>query len=456
MSQRLVAVVWLAVLLLQGCAWVEEQRQSARRQQAETSFVEAIGSSPLATVRASLEQDRTLANVFRMVPGRRRAYRAETALTMAIKHRPRDMMELLLAFGADPNLPQGDGESPLSVAIGLDNDRAEKVALLLEKGADPEKVFAGGSALHRGASVYTAAARDTFPLLLAKAAGVGRPDGSGWMPLHSAASSANPTAIRLLVEKGADVNVRTIAPQPDQGRSDEVAGTTPLSIVARDRQIAGAATLCALGGDPDLPNSTGESARQVAARVAASKAASGSPGSSDVIRHQNMAAFLAKGGECDALLALFRRGEVLPEAEVLRIANVSECDAGWGVTCGQAGWAYYKGEGAPENDERALELFRRGCELKSEWSCGMTGIIHAQGHGVRKDPVEGARWLTKGCETADPTRADGQSCDRLGRLYATGSGVPKDLTRARSLFKRACDQKYQLACDDLAKYAGGE
>ena len=85
----------------------------------------------------------------------------------------------------------------------------------------------------------------------------------------------------------------------------------------------------------------------------------------------------------------------------------------------------------------------------------MTGIIHAQGHGVRKDPVEGARWLTKGCETPDPKRADEQSCDRLGRLYATGNGVPKDLTRARSLFKRACDQKYQAACDDLAKYAGG-
>jgi ankyrin repeat protein len=451
---RLVAVVLLAVLL-QGCTWVEKQRQAARRQQAETNFVEAVASSPLATVRASLEQDRTLANVFRMVSGRRRPYRAETALTMAIKHRPRDMMELLLAFGADPNLPQGDGESPLSVAIGLDNDRAEKVALLLEKGADPERMYAGGSALHRGASVYTAAARDTFPLLLAKAAGVGHRDSSGWTPLHSAASSANPTAIRLLVEKGADVNVRTTAPGPE-GVSDEVAGTTPLSIVARDRQIAGAATLCALGADPDLANSTGESARQVAARVATSKAASGSPGSSDVIRHKNMAAFLAKDGECDALLALYRRGEVLPEAEVLRIANVSECDAGWGVTCAQAGWAYYKGEGAPENDERALELFRRGCELKSEWSCGMTGIIYAQGHGVRKDPVEGARWLKKGCETTDPTRADGQSCDRLGRLYATGSGVPKDLTRARSLFKRACDQKYQAACDDLAKYAGGE
>lgn len=450
---RSVAVV-LLVVLLQGCAWVEEQRHSAMREQAETTFVEAVGSSPLAAVRASLERDRTLANAVRMVPGRRRSYRAESALTMAIKNRQHDMVWLLLAFGADPNLPQGDGESPLSVAIGLDQDRADKVALLLEKGANPEKVYANGSALHRGASVHSAAARDVFPLLLAKAAGVGGTDSSGWTPLHSAASSANPTAIRLLVGKGADVNVRTTAPRPE-GMSGEVAGTTPLAIVARDRQIAGAATLCALGADPDLPDSTGASARQVAARVAASKAEGGTPGSSDVMRHRNMAAFLAKGGECDALLTRHRAGDEFTEAEVLRIANVSECDTGWGWACGQAGWAYYKGEGAPEDDERALELFRRGCEMKSAWCCGMTGILHADGRGVPKDPAVGARWLAKGCETPDPKRADDQSCDRLGLLYAAGNGVAKDLTRARSYFRRACDQKYQAACDNLAKHTGG-
>ena len=211
---RLIAVVWLAVVL-QGCALSEEQKQLARRQQAETSFVEAVGSSPLAAVRASLEQDRTLANASRMVRGRRRSYPAETALTMATTHRQRDMMELLLAFGADPNLPQADGESPLSLAIPLDKDRADKVALLLEKGADPEKIYVQGSALHQAASIYEAASLETFPLLLAKAAGVGGPDRKGWRPLHSAASSANPTVIRLLVAKGADVLPFSCGSQPD-------------------------------------------------------------------------------------------------------------------------------------------------------------------------------------------------------------------------------------------------
>jgi ankyrin repeat protein len=451
------AVAWLGVSLA-GCAWVEEQRQLERRRQAETNFVEGVGSNPPATLRASLEQDRTLANAFRMVPGRRRSYKGESALTMAIKHRPREIAALLLEFGADPNLPQGDGESPLSVAMGLDKDRADKIAVLLEKGADPERIFPGGSALHRAASMHSAAAREAFPLLLAKARGVGGYDGNGWTPLHRAAASANPVVIRLLVAKGADVNVRTHAPRPGEGMSGEVAGTTPLAIVARDRQIDGAATFCALGADPDLQDSTGASARQVAARVAEEQGKRSNPIDVDLRRHVNMAAFLAKGGGCDALLERSRRGEKLEDAWVLRIANESECEAGLGWSCGQAGWAYHRGEGARENDERALELFQKGCEkalTKSMWSCGMVGIFHVEGTFVAKNPTEGALWLAKGCETPDPKRADEQACNRLGLLYATGSGVTKDLARARALFKRACDEKYERACANLSKYAGG-
>lgn len=444
-------------LALAGCDWVEEQKELGRRQRTETTFVESLASTPSGTVRETLDVDPTLANAFRMVSGRKRSYRAESALTFALKNARPDVVAVLLEKGADPNLPQADGASPLSVAIGVEAGRADKVALLLENGADPEKVFDHGSALHHAASVHSAVADAVFPLLLTKATGVGRYDASGRMPIHAAASSANPTVIRLLVAKGADVNTATKAPGQGHGVHGEVAGATPLAIVARDRQIAAAATLCALGADPELPDATGASARQVAARVAAERGKDAKEVSGDLLRHRNMAAFLAKGSSCDALLARSRRGERIAEAEVLRIANESECGAGWGWACGQAAWAYHRGEGAAKNGAKALELFRNGCETartKSTWSCGMAGIIHVEGLSVPKDPAEGARWLAKGCETPDPARADEQACNRLGLLYAAGSGVPKDLARARSLFKQACDRRYEKACANLAKQAG--
>jgi len=448
MRRPALAVACLS-LTLAGCGFFQEMKQRGERQAAETRFVEAVGSSPLAALRQSLEQDRTLANGIRKVPVRRGFRPQESALTMAIKHRERDVIELLLEFGADPNMADGAEESPLGVALVTEKERKERLALLLEKGADPVRVQPYGSALHQAAA--RSSARDLLPLLLAKASGVGMHDASGWTPLHNAAGGGNEFAIRLLVDKGADVDVRTTASRPGRA-SEEIAGATPLAIVARDRQIGAAATLCALGANPDLPDSKGATPRQVAARVAAAEAAKPNPIDVDLARHKNMAAFLAKGGTCDALLARKRGGEQLAEAEVLRVANESECDAGYGWACGQAGWASHRGQGARQDDARALALFRRGCETAlttNEWSCGMAGIL-----SLPKDPAEGARWLAKGCETKDPKRADEQACNRLGLLYAEGQGVAKDVARARVLFKRACDAKYERACSNLAKYPG--
>jgi len=84
----------------------------------------------------------------------------------------------------------------------------------------------------------------------------------------------------------------------------------------------------------------------------------------------------------------------------------------------------------------------------------MAGILYVEGPGVSSDAAEGARWLSKGCETADPKRADEQACHRLGLLAAEGRGVPRDVVRARVLFKKACDSSYKPACADLATYPG--
>src|SRR6187401_3404988 len=91
---------WVCLgLALAGCDWVEEQNQAARRQGVETAFVESLASSSAGTVRDVLAVDPTLANAFRMEPGRKRSYRAESALTFALKRAKTDVIALLLEKG---------------------------------------------------------------------------------------------------------------------------------------------------------------------------------------------------------------------------------------------------------------------------------------------------------------------------------------------------------------------
>ncbi len=452
-------VVLSLCLALAGCRWMEEQQQASQRRDAETAFVEAVESGDTAAVRALLEADRSLVSSFRWVRRSRSARYAQTqsALTAAVKRGRTEMVELLLASGADPNMPDGAGALPLVEVLRSVGDKAAVMAALLHEGADPLKGDANGKTALHYAAQEAGGSDDLLRRLIAKAGETGGPDVRGLYPLHYAAEQASVPAIRLLVKNGADPNLRSTAPQPKATFVEHVAGTTPLAIVALDRQIAAAATLCALGADPDLADSTGASARQVAARVAAKEGARANAGQADLVRYRNMAAFLARGAGCDALLARKRRGEAIAEAEVQRIANESECGAGWGWACGKAGWAFYEGEGAAKDPARALALFRTGCATAltpDNWSCGMAGILYVDGPGVSSDPAEGARWLSRGCETADPSRADMQACDRLGLLAAEGRGVPKDVARARALFKRACDSNYQSACADLAAHPG--
>lgn len=446
----------VSALLLAGCSeWLEKQRQLSQRRTAEAEVVDAVEFGDMRTAREWLEEDRTLADSVRVISARRGSRRAETALTMAARKGRRDMVELLLEFGADPKLVDGNGDLPLGAALAASEGRLELVRLLLERGADPAQADGdGATAVHQAAGSAARDAGDLLALLLAKTKAVGARDHRGWTPLHHAAASANPHILRQLVAAGAEPDAPSAAPQPAAAMPGDVGGATPLAIVARDRQIVAAAVLCALGADADAKDSSGASARDVAARVAAAEAAEAKPVAVDLARHRNMAAFLARGGGCDALAARRSRGERVPDVEVERVAHESECEAGWGWACGQAGWAFHRGEGAQRDQARALALFRRGCAdapTPNEWSCGMVGIFHVEGSAVRKDPAEGARWLERGCEPPDPARSDEQACNRLGQLHAEGQGVPKDLARARALFKKACDGGYERACANLAK-----
>jgi ankyrin repeat protein len=91
--------------------------------------------------------------------------------------------------------------------------------------------------------------------LLAKGAAVNRP---GWSPLHYAAASGDDEIARLLLQKGATVDARSPA------------GTglfTPLMMAAREGHESTALLLLRQGADPNLKNSEGLTAVQIAGRA---------------------------------------------------------------------------------------------------------------------------------------------------------------------------------------------
>ena len=136
-----------------------------------------------------------------------------SCLVYAIYHSPLAFIRTLLEVGADPNLPAPDAFPPLIAALGCARevpgatrrtDVDDIIRLLLSFGADPNQ---------RGINDYT--------------------------PLHMAVAERNPFAIQLLLDAGADPELRT--------RIDEC--ETPLEM-AKAAGLPDIAALLAQRGQP--------------------------------------------------------------------------------------------------------------------------------------------------------------------------------------------------------------
>jgi ankyrin repeat protein len=118
------------------------------------------------------------------------------------------MMNLLLAAGADTNLPcmetHGDGKyvsTPLIKTVLSDKDIELSMALLAA-GADPDlKDYEGNTALHQADPKATA-------LLITMGANIEARNKKGETPLHSAASREDAKKASILLRAGADVNAK--------------------------------------------------------------------------------------------------------------------------------------------------------------------------------------------------------------------------------------------------------
>jgi ankyrin repeat protein len=146
------------------------------------------------------------------------------------------IIEMLLAAGANPNIQNGDSETPLHVNLSYgDHGNEQTVHLLLEAHADPNNAGSKGiTPLHLAAMNGKI---EIFRMLVKAGADIRKPDNDGHTPLHYAMSHE---IITELLALGAAIDQ-----QDQQGR-------TALHHVASSNYIDKALVLIARGADLKL------------------------------------------------------------------------------------------------------------------------------------------------------------------------------------------------------------
>jgi ankyrin repeat protein len=120
-------------------------------------------------------------------------------LHIAVVEGDLDIFRLLLSRGADPNVTSGDCETPLAAAARHSRDTMLKE--LLDYGADPN--------LGDSTAVVSAAYvgyNEGMLMLIEHGANIHVQDGVPGKALHEAARNTHIDMVKLLLDKGVDVN----------------------------------------------------------------------------------------------------------------------------------------------------------------------------------------------------------------------------------------------------------
>lgn len=168
----------------------------AMRLESEDPLFKAVTENDVETVRSLVATDQELNRASRRD--------GESLLNEAVGRGNPQVVELLLAFGADVNGRNGSGSTPLmNLNSAATPDLARK--LILAGARINARDDSGASPLIHAAGISpTSVVKE----LIAAGANVNARDDAGENCLFSAARSKNPQTISLLLESGVDLNVR--------------------------------------------------------------------------------------------------------------------------------------------------------------------------------------------------------------------------------------------------------
>jgi hypothetical protein len=131
--------------------------------------------------------------------------------------------------------------------------------------------------------------------------------------------------------------------------------------------------------------------------------------------------------------------EVVPSGDAgRRLLFQLRCDEGHGGMCGELALMYKKGYGGIKSASKAMEFYKKACDLGVEQSCVDVG--------VELSWEKELEIVTRDCEKGNPF-----SCNNMGYILWMGKGVKHDLPEARKALTKACDGGYSASCRGLAK-----
>jgi len=206
-----------------------------------------------------------------------------TALHWAAARGREDIMEFLLACGADVNAVEDTG-TPLHWAV--DAGEAGAARLLLARGADPNTARKGGATPLHTAALFNE--HEVAEALLEAGANVHAKDFADQRPLHRAATFADAHFVELLLDHGAELNERGFNEEVplhqaalvgsdnvlrvllDRGAdvtARDVIGRTPLHVATEGGHTGAALLLIAAGADVGAVDKDGETPLHLAARA---------------------------------------------------------------------------------------------------------------------------------------------------------------------------------------------
>jgi len=185
-----------------------------------------------------------------------------TALHWAVYRKDLELVQMLLAEGADPDLRNDYGATPMTVAA--EHGAYPVMKALVDAGGNIESPNGEGQTLLM--AVARTGNTDTAALLLDKGANVNaRENWGGQTALMWASSQQQPAMVELLIKQGAEVNARGkdhdwprwVTSEPRNKPLDD-GGYTPLLYAAREGCEACVAALLDGGADIDLPDLWGQ------------------------------------------------------------------------------------------------------------------------------------------------------------------------------------------------------